>query len=51
MREAGCVQSKKVSILGKHNSPLLGRAFQMAHIFGCLRAKFLDRDDVDAPPA
>ncbi len=32
MREAGCVQSKKICILGKHYAAILGSAFQMEHI-------------------
>jgi hypothetical protein len=50
MREAGCVQSKKIGILGKHYAAILGSAFQMSRILGCLQAKFLDRDYIHTAP-
>ena len=45
------MQSKKICILGKHYAPILGSAFQMARILGCLQAEFLNRDDIHASPA
>jgi hypothetical protein len=44
------VQSKKICILGKHYAPILGSAFQVVRILGCLQAEFLDRDDIHASP-
>jgi hypothetical protein len=50
MREAGCVQSKEICILGKHYAAILGSAFQMSRILGCLQAEFLNRDYIHASP-
>jgi hypothetical protein len=50
MREAGCVQSKKIGILGKHYAAILGSAFQMSRILDCLQAEFVDRDYTHASP-
>ena len=44
------MQSKKICILGKHYAAILGRAFQMEHILGCLLTEFLDRDYIHASP-
>jgi hypothetical protein len=48
MRDAGCVQSKKIRILGKHDAAILGSVFQMSRILGCLQAEVLDRDYIHA---
>jgi len=44
------MQSKKICILSKDYAAILGRAFQMSRILGCLQAEFLDRDDIHASP-
>lgn len=45
------MQSKKIVILGKHYAAILGSAFQMTRILGCLQAEFLDRDYIHASPS
>ena len=51
MREAGCMQPKKIRILGHYHAAVLGCSFKVSCILGCLQVELLNCHHVHVAPA